>query len=141
MLYIYIHIYVYVCIYIYIYVCMYIYIYISNITTENATFVFIHITFVVKSIHISIARNRVPKRCFIVKLCFHRFVFFGIHANWPRNIIVRLSHSRTTLSRPSANKQACNSSLLILNLHINHYESSKVCQINPFLLLLRLIPS
>ena len=60
---------------------VYIYIYIYNIATETATFVFIHITPVVKSIHISIARNRVPKSCFIFKLCFHRFVFFGIYAN------------------------------------------------------------
>ena len=42
---------------------------------DTAHIVFIHITSVEKSVHISMARNRVSKNCLMAELCFHRFVY------------------------------------------------------------------
>ena len=63
------HIYIYI--YIYIHTHMHIYIH-----TYTAQIVFIHKTFVGKSVHIFMARNRVSKSCLMAELCFHRFVHF-----------------------------------------------------------------
>ena len=42
--------------------------------SDTAHIVFIYITSVGKSVHISMARNRVSKSSLMAELCFHRFV-------------------------------------------------------------------
>ena len=44
------------------------------------TSLFVHITSVVKLVHIFVARSRVSKCCFKTNLCFHRFMHFGCAA-------------------------------------------------------------
>ena len=56
--------------------CVPIYIYIY-IYSDTAHIVFIHITSVVKIVHIFMARNRVSESCLIAELYFYRFVRFG----------------------------------------------------------------
>ena len=55
--------------------------------SDTAHNVFIHITSMVKSVHIFMVRKKVSKSCLMVELCIHRFVhsdrvpiyIFGFH--------------------------------------------------------------
>ena len=93
-MYVFIYIYVYIHIDINIYIYMYTYyiyvytyilhlriifrciIYMYMFASDTAHILFIHITSVVKSVHIFMVRNKVSKSCLMVELCLHRFVHF-----------------------------------------------------------------
>ena len=44
--------------------------------SDTPHIVFIHIPFVVKPVHIFMARKKVSKSCLVAELCFHHFVHF-----------------------------------------------------------------
>ena len=71
-IYIYLYIYVYIAVYVYIYVYIYIYIYIYINNTDTAQIVLIHITSVVKLVHIFMATDRISKSYLMTELCIPR---------------------------------------------------------------------
>ena len=97
-------IYIYLYIYVYIHICIYIYIYIADILY----------VYMVKSVPIFMARNRVSKSCLMTDLCFHRFVHFncipittGINISinqkkrvWKNRIEMKLTTCENMLKKP-----------------------------------------